>query len=120
MFKGLESLKNRPRSRRPQVLRYDTIKKPFKNSCQRITILVQKKKILVSTVSRMRGNSLRQSREPLLSAATVQKMERNTSLLNGLKDHANRILIFSDKKTFTVDSVFSRQNERVVTFGYDV
>ena len=125
-LKVSESLKDRPRSGRPQVISQEAIKKAFENDpCQKMTRLAQKKKISVSTVSRvvkkMGGKSLRRSRKPLLSAAMVQKrLERSTLLLNDLKDHGNRVLIFSDEKTFTVDPVFNKQNDRVVTFGNDV
>ena len=40
--------------------------------------------------------------------------------MNDLKSHGNRILIFSDEKTFTVNPVFNRQNDRVVGFRNDV
>ena len=68
--------------------------------------------------------------DSLLSAAMVHKrLERSTSLLNDLKNHGNRILIFSDKKTFTVvfnkqddlqQTVFNKQDDRAVTFGNDL
>ena len=121
-----ETLKDRPRSGRPQKIRRETIKKAFENDPElKMTRLAQKKKISVSTVSRvvksMGGKSLRRFKKPLLSAAMIQKrLDRSTRLLNDLKSHGNRILIFSDEKTFTVDPVFNRQNDRVVSFGNDV
>ena len=60
--------------------------------------------------------SLRRSKKSLLSAAMVQKhLKRSTLLLNDLKNHGNRIVNFSDKKTFTVDRLFNKQNDRGVT-----
>ena len=54
-------------------------------------------------------------------AATVQKrLERSTRLLNNLKNHGKRILIFSYANTFISDPVFNKQNDRDVTFGTDV
>ena len=81
-------------------------------------------KISVSTVSivikKMVEKSLRLTRKPLLSAATVQKgLERSTRFLNDLKKEGNWILHFSDEKIFTVDLVFNKQYDRIVTFGID-
>ena len=39
--------------------------------------------------------------------------------MNDLKSYGN-FLIFPDEKTFTVDPVFNRQNDRVVCCGNDV
>ena len=85
-----------------------------------MTRLAQKK-ISLSTVSRMikttRRKSLKRSRKPLLSAAMVQKrLDRVFRLFND----GNLILVFSNRKTFTVDSVFNKQNDRAATFGNDV
>lgn len=80
-----ETLKDRPRSGRPQKIRRETIKKVFENDPElKMTRLAQKKKISVSTVSRvvktMGGKSLRRFKKPLLSAAMIQKrLERSTS-----------------------------------------
>ena len=121
-----ETLKDWPRSGRPQKIRHGTIKKVFEKDPElKMTRLAQKMKISVSTVSTvvksMRRKSLRRSKKPLLSAAMIHKrLERSTRLLNDLKSHGNRILIFSDEKTFTVDPVFNRQNDRAVSFGNDV
>ena len=49
------------------------------------------------------GNSLKRSRNPLLSEALAQKrLDKSTSLLNVLKNHGTQILIIFDNKTFTV------------------
>ncbi len=80
-----ETLKDRPRSGRPQKIRRGTIKKAFENDPElKMTRLAQKMKISVSTVSRvvksMGGKSLRHSKKPLLSAAMIHKcLERSTS-----------------------------------------
>ena len=86
--------------------------------------LTQKKKVSISTVIRMvkKGRkSLRRSRKPKLSAAIVQMhLERSARLLNNLKNHQKRILIFSNKKTFTVSPIINKQNDLVVTFRNNV
>ena len=46
--------------------------------------------------------------------------KRSTHLLNHLKNHRNRILIFTNKKTFTVGSVFNKQKDQLISFGSDV
>ena len=53
--------------------------------------------------------------KPLLSAAVIQKrLERSTCLFNDLKNHGNRIFIFSNEKIFTGDPVFNKYNDYVV------
>ena len=117
-LKASESLKDRPRSGKRLITNQEATEKPFENDpCQKITKLTQKKRISVSTVSRMvkkmSGKILPRSRKPLLSAAMAQKrLERSTRLLNDLKNHGNQILIFSDDKTFTIASVFNKQTDR--------
>ena len=64
------------------------------------------------------GRSLKRVKKPLLTAATKQKrLERGNRLLNDLKNHENRIVFFSDEKTFRVDPVVNKQNDRIVSFG---
>ena len=78
-----ETLKDRPRPRRPQKIWRQTIKKAFEDDPElKMTRLVQNKKISVSTVSgvvkSMGGKSLRRFKKPLLSAAMIQKrLERS-------------------------------------------
>ena len=89
-----------------------------------MTKLAKRKKISVATVSRAvkseGGKSLRRFKKPLLTTAMVQKRrERCCHLLNDFKSHGNWIIIFSDEKTFTVDPVVNKQNERVAGFGKD-
>ena len=86
---------------------------------------IAKKKISVATVSRAvkneSGKSLRRVKRPLLTAAMLQKRrERCGHLFNDLKSHGNRIIIFSDEKTFMVDPVVKKQNDRVVGFDTDI
>ena len=83
-----------------------------------------KKKIFVVTVSIAVKNegekSLRRVKRPLVNQATQQKCrERCGRLLNDLK-YGNRITIFSDKKTFIVDSVINKWNDRVVGFDKSI
>ena len=49
-----------------------------------------------------------------------KRPERGNRLLNDLKNHGNRIVIFSDKKTFTAVPVVNKQNDRIVSFGQDI
>ena len=46
--------------------------------------------------------------------------KRCTRLLNNLKSNGNRVIFFSDEKTFTVDPAINKQNDRVVSFGQDI
>ena len=63
------------------------------------------------------GKSLKRVKKPLLTAAMKQKrLQRGNRLLNDLKNRGNRIVIFSDK-TFTVDLVVNKQNDRIVSYG---
>ena len=41
-------------------------------------------------------------------------------MLTNMKNFGNQIFIFFDEKTFTVDPVFNKQNDRVVAFGNDI
>ena len=84
-----------------------------------------KKKISVATVSRAvkseGGKSLMRLKRPLLTSTMAKKrQERCTRIFNDLKSHGNRVIIFSDEKTFTVDPVINKQNDRVVSFGQDI
>ena len=121
-LKASEFIKNHPQSGRSQVISQDAFKNVFEyDPCQKMTRLAQEKKIRDSTEFRMvkeiREKRLRLYKKPLLSVVMIQKrLERSTRWLNDLKSHGNRILIFSHKKTITADSVFNKQNIRVVTF----
>ena len=87
-LKASESLKDQE-DLRLQVKK-EVIKKAFENyPCQKITKLAQKKKISVSTVSRMvkkkQRKSLIRSRKSLLSAAMVQKRLERANMRNRAK-----------------------------------
>ena len=90
-----------------------------------MTELAKTKKISVPTVSRAvkneGGKSLRRVKRPLLNQATQQKRHKQCGrLLNDFKHDGNRIIIFSDEKTFTVDPVINKQNDRVVKFDKSI
>ena len=94
-----ETLKDRPRTGRQRVVK-TTIRKAFENDLTlKMTRLTRKKKISVSTVRRavkIEGEeSLKRVKKPLPTAAMKQKrLERGNRLLNDLKNHGNRIVIF--------------------------
>ena len=121
-----KTLKDRPRSGRLQVISRKTLRKALENNpTLNMTELAKKKKISVATVSRAVENegakSLWRVKRPLLNQATQQKRrERCGRLLNDLKHHGNRIIIFYDEKTFTVDPVINKQNYRVVGFDKSI
>ena len=120
-FKVSQSLKDCPQSGKSQVIRQEVIKKAFGiDPCQKLTTLEQKKKISISTVSRlfkkMSGRSLGRSRKLLLNAAIVQKrLEKTTHLLNDLTNPGNRINIFPVRKFAPL--ILSSTNYRFVEFG---
>ena len=121
-LKASEPLKYWPRSGRTQIIwSQEVIKKVFEDDpCQKITRLVQKKKISLSTMSTMikklGEKSVRCSRKPLLSAAMVQKCFFAKWPEKLPESNSN----FSHEKTFIVDSVFNKQNDRVVSFRIDI
>ena len=63
--------------------------------------------------------SLKRVKMPMLTATMKQKrLERGlTAFLTIRKNHGNRIVIFSDEKTFTVDFAVNKLNDRIVSFG---
>ena len=98
-LKSSKFLKNRPRSGR---LHGEAINKVFENGpCQKMTRRVPKKKVSISTVTRIvkEMGEMKRSRKPLMSVAMIQKrLERSIRLFNDLKNYGNRIFIFSDDK----------------------
>ena len=48
-----------------------------------------------------------------------KRLKRSKKLLNNIKNYGNQI-IYSRKKSFTIDPVVNKQNDRVVSFGQDV
>jgi len=121
-----ETLKDRHRDGRPRVVKTKSIKKAFqRDPTLKMTHLAKKRGISESTVRRAvkieGGKSFKLVKKPLLTPGTKQKrLDRAKILLNNLKNHGNRVVIFSDEKTFTVDPVMNKQNDRVVSFGQDV
>ena len=118
------TLKDRPHSVRPQVIGRKTVSKAFENDPALKMTELAKKKIFVPTVSRVvkneGGKSLRHVKRLLLYQVTQQKRHERCGRLSDLKHHGNRIIIFSDEKTFTVDPVINKQNDRVVGFDKSI
>ena len=85
-----ETLKDRPRTGRPRVVK-TTIRKAFENDpTSKMTHLARKKNISVSTVRKAvkveRGKSLKRVKKSLLTAVMKQKrLERGNRHLNDLK-----------------------------------
>ena len=123
-LKASESLSDHPRSRRPQVISQEVIQKIFENDpCQRLTRLAQEKKISVSTMSKMAqqmgGNPV--PRNPCWVQQWWRSVRREPSVCwMTWKITRIQFSFFFDKKTFTVDAVFNKRNDRVVTFGIDI
>eukprot|EP00095_Tigriopus_kingsejongensis_P008843 maker-scaffold15_size728074-snap-gene-1.11 protein:Tk08843 transcript:maker-scaffold15_size728074-snap-gene-1.11-mRNA-1 annotation:"mitogen-activated protein kinase 3" len=71
------------------------------------------------TVKSAGGKGLTILERPLLTQKGRNgQLERCQIILNNLKSaKANRIIIFSDKKTWTVDPVRNRKNDRFLAFG---
>ena len=85
-----ETLKDRPRAGRLQVVKSETIKKAFENDLTLTMTCLAKKKISVSTVRRAvkieGGMSLKRVKKPLLTSAMKHKRPgRGNRLLNDLK-----------------------------------
>ena len=124
-LKNYQSLIDRLRSGRTQVIQPENVRKAFLKNPTLEMPEFTKKKIFVATVSRAvkseGGKSLKRPKRPLLTSTMVKKrQERCTRLLNDLKSHSDRVIIFSDEKTFTVDLAINKQNDRVVSFGQDI
>ncbi len=77
------------------------------------------KSTLAWTVKDMDGKSLVRVERQFMSVSVRQNhLHRCQGLLNNLKSApANRVIIFSDEKTCTVDPVRNRQNDHYLTFG---
>ena len=94
-----ETLKDRHCTGRPRVVKTETIKKAFEKDPTLKMTRLARKDIFVSTVSRAvkieGGKSIKRVKKPLLTAGMKQKrLERCNRLLNYLKNHRNRIVIF--------------------------
>ena len=86
-----------------------------------IAEFARKKGLAQSTVSHAikaaGGKSKKFVENPLLTQKQQEaRLERCKKILNDLKHSRDRIIFFSDEKTFTVDPVINKQNDRVVCF----
>uniref|UniRef100_A0A0K2URM6 Uncharacterized protein n=1 Tax=Lepeophtheirus salmonis TaxID=72036 RepID=A0A0K2URM6_LEPSM len=64
------------------------------------------------------GRSLGRIGRPFLSQREEElRLLLCQQLLYDLKHNSNRMIFFFDEKNFTVDSVYSKENVRVVCFG---
>ncbi|QQP40967.1 Putative transposable element [Caligus rogercresseyi] len=84
--------------------------------------LAKKKSVDPSTVSKAvkaaGGRSLRKVERPLLTQRHRDlRLDRCRRILSDLKHNGDRVVFFSDEKTFTVDPVYNKQNDRVICFG---
>ena len=115
-MKNKESLKDRPRSSRPRAIDPAIVKTVFlKNPTMKMSELAKKKKISKSTFSRaVWSQSGKRLKKPLLTNGMIFKRKTQCKkLLNDIKSCGNRIIFFSDEKTFTVDPVINKQNDKV-------
>lgn len=119
-----EDLKDKPRSGRPLKIQPEAVKAPFifmSNPKMKMSELAKKKSVDPSTISKAvkkaGGKSLRMIERPLLTQRHQEvREERCKRILANIKHNGNRV-IFSDEKTFTVDPVINKQNDRVISFG---
>lgn len=85
----------------------------------------KKKCIFLSNVSRAvkteEGSSRKLVKIPFLTVAIKFKLlKRSKEFLKNLKNNISRIIFLSDEKTFNVNLVFNKHNDRVFSFGQDV
>ncbi|XP_059079978.1 uncharacterized protein LOC131878096 [Tigriopus californicus] len=117
--------KDKPKSGKPTKLTPEAVMKAFKAKPDMpMSMMAKKKGVSTSTVSRMvksaGGKSLRKVQRLLLSKGHQEvRVQRCGRLLNDLKHHGNWAIFFSDKKTFMVDPVFNKQNDRIICFSKD-
>ncbi|CAB4068553.1 unnamed protein product [Lepeophtheirus salmonis] len=116
-------LKHSPGADRKPTVSTRQVKPVFKRTPNRsIADMARKMGTSRSTVSRAmkraEGKSVRRTERPLLTERQREvRLGRAKKILNDIKSSSGRIIIFSDEKTFTVDPVFNRQNDRVGSFG---
>ncbi len=117
-----KSLKDRPRSGRPVKLTPEDAKLAFKaEPTMSMADFAKKKGMARSTVSNAinaaGGKSKKYEERPLLTKHHQElRVERGQCILNDLKHHGNRVIFFSDEKTFTVDPVINKQNDCIICF----
>eukprot|EP00095_Tigriopus_kingsejongensis_P001128 snap_masked-scaffold1099_size62903-processed-gene-0.6 protein:Tk01128 transcript:snap_masked-scaffold1099_size62903-processed-gene-0.6-mRNA-1 annotation:"kinesin-like protein kif3a isoform x2" len=122
-IKDGQDLGDKPRSGRPVKLWPEAGQAVFTaNPRMTMTSLAKNTNVSKATVSRAvkkaGGKSLRLVERPLLSQRQQDlRLERCGTLLNSLKHHKRRVIFYSDEKTFTVDPVINKQNDRVICFG---
>lgn len=120
------SLAAAPRSGRPRTARTRTVMAKMEQSIKAnpaMNIADHARRLAISRSSASRimaeigGKSLRRIERPLLTEQMMEKrLVRVRILLNDLKHApAKRVIFFSDEKTFTVDPVFNRQNDRFIS-----
>ncbi len=118
-----DDLRHSPGAGRKATVSTAQVKAAFKRKLNRsIAETARKLNKSTSAVSRALkkagGCSLCRIKHPLLTSHQQQVcLEHAKKLLNSIKNSLSRIIIFSDEKTFTVDLVFNRQNDQVVSFG---
>ncbi|XP_059094612.1 uncharacterized protein LOC131889507 [Tigriopus californicus] len=120
-----DDLKDKPMSGRPTKVTPEAVMKAFKAKPDMpMSMMAKKKGVNTSTVSRMvksaGGKSLRKVEQPVLSKGHQEvRVQRCGRLLNDLKHHDDQVIFFSDEKTFTVNPVFNKQNDRIICFSKD-
>lgn len=118
-----EDIEDKPRSGRPVKIKPETVKAAFQSNPKlKMSELAKKKSVDPSTISKAvkkaGGKSLRMVERPLLTQRHHElREERCKRMLADIKHNGNRIIVYSDEKTFTVDPVYNKQNDRVISFG---
>ena len=117
-----ESIERKPGSGRPLKLDTSTIRdtveaKPHKSIRSHAKDMAVSRTLVSRAIKKEGGKSLTMKKKPLLTdAIKVTHLLRCKGLLNKLKSgKAGRITIFSDEKTWTVDPVHNRKNDRYIT-----
>lgn len=117
-----ETLKYRSRPPKTPKLTPEAAKKAFQaNPTMSMSELAKKKGVdrrtVANAVKAAGGRSRKFDEKPLLTQRQQEvRLQRCELILNDLKHHGNRVIFFSDEKTFTVDPVINKQNDRVVCF----
>ncbi|QQP39809.1 Putative transposable element [Caligus rogercresseyi] len=101
-----DDLKNKPRSGRPVKIRPNQVKTAFEAMpTMKMSELAKKKSVDPSTMSKAKVE------RPLLTQLHRNlRLDRCQRILSDLKHNG-------DRKTFTVDPVYNKQNDRVICFG---
>ncbi len=117
-------LSQKPGAGRPHKIdRKRVIRTFWNNPLKTMTSVAEKFHVNQSTISRVvkaaNGKSLVRQKKPMLTKKMQQnRFNRAKILLNNLKSaEKGRVIFFSDEKTFTVDPVFNRRNDRYIRIG---